>query len=146
MDVPPSTTLSNEERIALLLQIQAADNPIKWCDWLKDLTQMIPGSNSDTDFQFRMKLQLLSRNCILVKNVVCILLMLRPNTNSTEISPALKMFYKLHKCNDDIDCCVRAVAVLLNEKILKIKKINEDQVRHALKEFGTFYFTKMVCW
>ena len=145
--VPPSPTLSDDERRALLRQIFADQDGCNSSDWRKGLMQVVPGSESDPTFKNRMLFALMSDGCVFWKDVVCQILIRRLNTTASEIFAALRMFDKLQYCNnDDTVCSVKAVATLLDKNIIKIESSNEKEVRDALKEFHSINFSLMDCW
>jgi hypothetical protein len=147
MEATSSTVLSDEEKRALLLQILADQDGRHSSDWREVFMQVVSGSESDPTFKTRMLFALMSDGCVFWKDVVCQILLHRPNTPASEIFPALRMFDKLQDCTkNNIVCSVKAVAALLHRKIQEITVSNKGDVRDALREINAIDFSQMSCW
>ena len=147
MESPSSIELSDEEKRALLKKILADQDSHNSTEWCKTLIKVIPGSKLDPTFISRIQISSISDRFWFVKNVVCHLMMNRPNTPASEIFPALRMFDKVQNCTEyNIVCSVKAVAALLDRKILSITVSNEAEIRDALEKFHAIDFSQMECW
>ena len=139
--------LPDDELRELLQQILSDKNGRNSADWRKVFMRVIPGSESDPTFKNRMQFALMSDGCVFWKDVVCQILLHRPNTTASEIFSALRMFDKLQDCTyNNTVYSVKAVAALLDRKILSITVSNEAEIRDALKEFHAINFSKMEYW
>ena len=138
-----SVDLNPSAKNVLLVEILADDNPMNSSDWVDVFMQVISGS--DKNFKLRMDFASMSDGFVKCKNVVCRLLLLRPNTTATEIFQALKMFDTLLKGGNEDTNCLEAVAKLLDTGIEKISYDNEDEVRAALRGV-VISLTGIECW